>query len=98
MNEVVIDQKLLGTLQYFCMFIGYPYSGHSLVGSLIDAHPNAVISHELHVARLMKQGYPKEKIFSMIILNSMSYGLQGRNWNNYEYAVPGEWNGRYTSI
>ena len=98
MNEVVIDQNMLKDLQYFCMFIGYPYSGHSLVGSIIDAHPNAVISHELHVGRWVKKGYPKERIFSMIILNSLSFAQHGRTWNNYSYAIPGEWNGRYDTI
>lgn len=85
-------------LKYFCLFIGYPYSGHSLVGSIIDAHPNAVISHELHIGRLVKKGFSKEKIFSMIILNSMSYAEHERRWNNYTYAIPDEWNGRYSSI
>ncbi len=26
------------------MFIGYPRSGHSLVGSLLDAHPNIIVA------------------------------------------------------
>lgn len=88
----------MGNLKYFCMFIGYPYSGHSLVGSIIDAHPNAVISHELHIGRLVKKGYPKEKIFSMIILNSISFARHERTWNSYSYAIPDEWNGRFAEI
>lgn len=98
MNEIRMDKELMGNLECFCMFIGYPYSGHSLVGSIIDAHPNAVISHELHVGRLLKKGYPREKIFSMIILNAINFGQHGRTWNNYTYAIPGEWNGRYETI
>lgn len=88
----------MADLKYFCLFIGYPYSGHSLVGSIIDAHPNAVISHELHIGRLVKKGFSKEKIFSMIILNSMNFARHGRTWNNYSYAIPDEWNGRFTNI
>ena len=97
-NDITLDKKLLSSLQYFCMFIGYPYSGHSLVGSIIDAHPNAVISHELHAGRLVKRGVPKDKIFSMIILNSINYARQGRTWNQHSYLIPGEWNGRFTAI
>jgi hypothetical protein len=33
-------------LRAFCLFMGYTRSGHSLVGALLDAHPDAVIAHE----------------------------------------------------
>ncbi len=98
MTGIELDNELFGSLKYFCMFIGYPYSGHSLVGSIIDAHPNAAISHELHVGRLLKKGFTKDRIFSMIILNTMKFAHDGRIWNNHSYAIPGEWNGRFTSL
>ncbi len=98
MNEVILDQNLLSDLQYFCIFIGYPFSGHSLIGSIIDAHPNAAISHELHVGKLLKKGYSKERIYSMILLNSIKFAQEGRTWNNYSYLIPGEWNGRYETL
>ena len=31
------------------MFIGYPRSSHSLVGSILDAHPEIIISNEYHI-------------------------------------------------
>lgn len=31
------------------MFIGYPRSSHSLVGSILDAHPEIIIPHEYHI-------------------------------------------------
>lgn len=98
MNEIEMNEAFFGSLKYFCMFIGYPYSGHSLVGSIIDAHPNAAISHELHVGRLLKRGFTKERIFSMILLNSIKFAQEGRTWNNYSYAIPGEWNGRFEKL
>ena len=97
-NDIELNNELLNHLHHFCLFIGYPYSGHSLVGSIIDAHPNAAISHELHVGKLLKRGYPKERIFSMILLNSIKFAREGRTWNNYSYLIPGEWNGRFTKL
>ncbi len=97
-NDIELNEALLSHLQHFCLFIGYPYSGHSLVGSIIDAHPNAAISHELHVGKLLRKGYPKERIFSMILLNSIKFAREGRTWNNYSYFIPGEWNGRFTTL
>lgn len=97
-NDIELNEELISHLRHFCLFIGYPYSGHSLVGSIIDAHPNAAISHELHVGKLIKKGYEKERIFSMILLNSIKFAREGRIWNNYPYLIPGEWNGRYTTL
>ena len=33
-------------VETFMFFIGYPRSGHSIVASMIDAHPNAILAHE----------------------------------------------------
>jgi hypothetical protein len=43
----------LGQVRSFCLFIGYPRSGHSLVGSLLDAHPDIAIAHEVNVLGLV---------------------------------------------
>lgn len=98
MTDIAPGKEALASLKYFCVFIGYPYSGHSLVGSILDAHPCVAISHELHVGRLIRSGYSKEKIFSMILLNSYHFAQKGRQWNNYQYAIPGEWNGRFDRL
>lgn len=95
MNEIVLTKEAMASLRYFCLFIGYPYSGHSLVGSILDAHPEVVISHELHVGRLIKKGLTREQIFAMIVLNSNRFAQIGRTWNHYSYAIPGAWNGQF---
>ena len=33
-------------VQSFCLFACYSRSGHSLVGTILDAHPNAAVAHE----------------------------------------------------
>ena len=33
------------------MFIGYPRSSHSLVGAILDAHPEIIIPHEYDIMR-----------------------------------------------
>lgn len=38
--------QVIGGVKNFVFFIGYPRSGHSIVGSILDAHPHIVISHE----------------------------------------------------
>jgi hypothetical protein len=35
------------------MFIGYLRSGHSLIASLLDAHPNPIATHELDALKFV---------------------------------------------
>lgn len=46
-------------LDTYCMFVGYPKSGHSLIGSLLDAHPQMAITHELDVLKYVHAGFSK---------------------------------------
>lgn len=41
--------ELYNDIETFVMFIGYPRSSHSLVGSILDAHPEIIISNEYHI-------------------------------------------------
>ena len=43
--------ELYDAVETFVMFIGYPRSSHSLVGSILDAHPEIIIPHEYHIVR-----------------------------------------------
>lgn len=85
-------------LEYFCTFVGYPKSGHSLVGSLLDAHPNIIIAHELNVLKCLKLGFNREAIYSLLLQNSEYYSQQDRTWSGYSYLVPHQWNGRYKDL
>jgi len=80
------------------MFIGYSRSGHSLVGSLLDAHPEIVISHELDALKYFRAGFGRNRIFSLILENSRDFTSRGREWSGYSYAVPDLWQGRYENL
>lgn len=77
----------------FCFFIGHPRSGHSIVGALLDAHPDIVISHELHVFDLLSQGAGKKEILTKILAASFAQAQKGRREGLREYSVPGLWQG-----
>ena len=38
--------RLYDGVEAFVLFIGYPRSSHSLVGAILDAHPEIIIPHE----------------------------------------------------
>lgn len=81
-----------------CLFIGYPRSGHSLIGSLIDAHPDAMISHELDAVKLMKMGFSRQQIFFLALNNSETFSKKGRMWTGYSYEVPGQYQGKFKDL
>jgi hypothetical protein len=82
----------------YCMFLGYPRSGHSLFGALIDAHPNAIISHELNSLRYLQAGFSRDQIFALILNNSQTFAQAGREWTGYNYSVPNQWQGKFTAL
>ena len=41
-----LPAHVVNHVETFVFFIGYPRSGHSIVGSLMDAHPHMIIAHE----------------------------------------------------
>ena len=47
--------KVYAGVETFVMFIGYPRSSHSLVGAILDAHPEIVIPHEFNLMAKWKQ-------------------------------------------
>lgn len=82
----------------FVQFIGFPRSGHSLIGSILDAHPQAIISHELDAMGLIKKGFSEEVIYGLIRRNSAEFSRNGRYWNGFSYAVPGQPNGKANEL
>lgn len=81
----------------FCLFVGYPRSGHSLVGALLNAHRHAVISHELDAAPLIVAGIGRDDLYARIVARAAWFDLIG-NRSNYAYQVPGQWQGRLESL
>lgn len=89
--------RSLSGVRSFLQFAGFPRSGHSLIGSLIDAHPDALVSHELDILGLLEAGWSQRDIFSLIGSESAAFMAHGRYWNGFAYVVPNQFNGRATA-
>jgi hypothetical protein len=89
------NRQAFGDLSAYCTFVGYPRSGHTLVGSLLDAHPDVVIAHELDALRLVRWRVPRSVLFGLLLRRSEDFAASGSRWMGYSYAVPGGWQGRY---
>lgn len=86
------------TVERYCMFIGYPRSGSSLVGSLLDAHPDMIIAHELDALQHIEKGISRKMLFSLLIEKSRKFTANRRIWSGYSYEIPNQWNGKYRQL
>ena len=91
------------------MFIGYPRSSHSLVGAILDAHPEIIIPHEYHI--IEKWGIYRDKTTGMkkylLFYNLHSLSTWQAVFGNRakypaflsdeinSYNVPGAWQGTF---
>ena len=85
-------------LDAYCMFLGYPRSGHSLVGSLLSAHPRVVVSHELDALKYLDAGFDRDELFSMIIDRDRQFTRMDREWTGYNYGIERLWQGCYEQL
>ena len=87
-------------VQKFCLFVGHARSGHSLIGSLLDAHPHIIIAHELHAMDYIKRGLvtTKQQLFYTLLCRSRWFEQRGAEWTGYKYSVPSQYKGEFTSL
>ncbi|VEP11940.1 conserved hypothetical protein [Hyella patelloides LEGE 07179] len=91
-------EDLFKSVEKYCMFVGYTRSGHSLVGSLLDAHPNIIIGHELNALKLFEQGVNCQKIYYLLLQNSRRKANVGRKETGYSYQVSHQSQGKFQTI
>jgi Sulfotransferase family len=89
---------MFSNIEKVCMFIGYPRSGHSLVGSLIDSHDSALIAHELNILKLVSKGMDQQKIFESIVNFTDKSKRRRKKWAGYSYEITDSWQGKYDKL
>ncbi|XP_064387360.1 uncharacterized protein LOC135335748 [Halichondria panicea] len=99
-----LSLEVISGVKKFVVFIGYFRSGHSIVGSLLDAHPNVVVAHELNVLRWLSRldlqnSEVKADLFNELYANSFnnvfSDGKRSDNNKGYNLTIENSWQGRY---
>jgi hypothetical protein len=85
-------------VETFCLFIGYSRSGHTIVGSVLDAHPNVIIGHEMGVLKYIHAGFGRAQICQLLLENSRAFTATGRKSKGFSYVVPHQWQGTFTRL
>jgi hypothetical protein len=97
------DRELLRSVETYCLFIGHARSGHSIVGALLDAHPQIVVSDELDALRYLPLGFDRwQLMYGSVEIARRQAATQrrkaGREGRTYSYHVPGQWQGRAADL
>lgn len=94
--------ELFADVQTFVFFIGHNKSGTSMIGSLLDAHPNAIVSDEVGAIHYFSHGFNREQVYHLLLRGSRRELMKGRvtarRLTPYSYLVPGQWQGRYKQL
>jgi hypothetical protein len=91
--------KRYKNIQNFCLFIGYPRSGHTLIASLLNAHPEVMIGMEWGVLLYLQVGFRKNQLFYSLDRSSKLYSKEHKNtWTGYSYHIENSWQGSYSNL
>jgi len=91
-------RRALADLERFCFFVGYARSGSTLIGALLNAHPEVVVANELDVLRQVDLGLSRNRIFSLLLDRERQFAAMGYQWTGYDYTVPGQYQGRFERL
>lgn len=101
-----LDKTDVESVEYFLIFIGWPRSCHSIIGSMLDAHPNVIVAHEFfvfHQLSMNPQLQNRDTLYNELYRNSYMNVRNG--WRNssqtqkgYSLDMHGSWQGRFKQL
>jgi hypothetical protein len=91
-----LGDRRLSDIECFVQFAGFPRSGHSIVGSILDAHEHCIVSHELDAMGLVDADFRLREIAALATENSSLFTENHRYWNGFCYKVEGGLHGKAT--
>lgn len=102
-----LTQKDVDGVEKFVFFVGYPRSGHSIIGSMMDAHPDMIIAHEF----MLFERWPKQaaqlmnRAFLFNALYKDSYDDVTTGWRSskqdkkgYTLEMKASWQGQFSRL
>ena len=100
-----LSQSDIASVQKFVFFTGYERSGHSFFGSILDAHPNIVLSTAFFLFRqLVEKGYQLRNVselYNDIYHKSLRFSHNAAHFHEfkgYTLDVPGLWQGKFETL
>jgi hypothetical protein len=92
------EPGMFADVHTFSFFVGHNKSGTSLLGGLLDAHPEVVLADEADALRYVEVGFGRDALFHVLSRSSQTELRKGRvtarRLEPYSYFVPGQSQGR----
>lgn len=94
-------------VEAFVFFVGWQRSGHSIIGSLLDGHPDVLIAHELFLFSNLPQFIfmedAKAQLFRVLYLSSLRASKSGarskhHNEKGYNLHLANSWQGSFRKL
>lgn len=110
-SQQQITQKDVDSVTGFVFFIGSPRSGHSIIGSMLDAHPDAVVAHEYNLFKKMASdpqlAHNRTRLYGALVKNTRAQAATGWRSRDPSFAKKGydlnlgkeaAWQGRFRTL
>ena len=83
--EKLLPQSVIAGVKYFAIFLGFGRGGTTLVGALLDGHPNIVLAtdYQLLIKWPQYRTYHQNisRLYSALYQYSISFGKHSSNWS-----------------
>lgn len=102
-NVALLTKEAVDGVEKFVVFASYSRSGSSIIGSMLDAHPNVIIAHEFYLFTKLKDNPDafsnKWQLFNELYMNSYWSSIDGlrttkADSKGYTLDVPGLYQGQ----
>lgn len=106
-RKIHLSKEEVEGVQKFVFFVGYPRSGHSIIASMMDAHPQMILAHEYNLFRewdkVLQKDYRREFLYNALYRNSVANALSGWRSNastikGYTLGLDYKWQGRFSKL
>lgn len=92
------QRRAFADVESFCLFVGYPRSGHTLVGAFLNAHRHMVIAQELDALRYVRLGARRSQLFALLLERDRQFADKGWRWQGYDYRIDGQCQGTFEQL
>lgn len=89
-------------VENLCLFVGHTKSGGSLLGAMLDAHPEMAFADEADALRYVSAGFTADQLYALLVKGARREAQKGRITARrlvpYSLAMSGQWQGRHTKL
>lgn len=70
-----------------CLIVGCGRSGSTILGAILDAHPEVICANESRASANFWRGYDRDSLFTELHENALAQRASGRQSEGYTYAI-----------